>query len=112
MRSSIMIMTWQHLKTWSLTVLLAGSVLTATHAADKPALRADKTQAVEITRIKPSKGDVRNAKKKTGVEAADPAIFAIKVHVTMPPPGAQGYVLYIGDAKIAQYGEFSEGIFF
>ena len=30
----------------------------------------------------------------------------------MPPAGGRGYILYLGDKKIDEYGGFDEGIFF
>jgi len=103
--------TCQTLKTVLLAMLLSAAIGAVAVAADKPALRPGKNQAIEVHRIKPSAADIRKAKKKPAA-AGGPEVHAVKIYVEMPAPSAKAYVLYIGDTRIEQYGGFAEGIFF
>lgn len=97
-----------------LVLVLAGGF--AAFGADKPSLRAGKERAIEVVKINPSKADLRKIHLKRQREGADQAqeaeVYLVKLHVNMPPPRAEGHVLYIGDTKVDAYGPFAEGIFF
>jgi len=82
----------------------------------KPALKANKTNAIEIAQIDPSPGDVKRIeqkRKKAGATAngAEDQVHVVKIYVDLPTPGAAAPVFYIGDEKIEEYGSFNEGIF-
>lgn len=97
-----------------LIAILTGAFLVSAQA-DKPTLRPGK-DPVEVVQVNPSKGDLRNIKIKRQREGADQSqeaeVHVIKLHVQMPPPRGEAYVLYVGDTKINAYGGFAEGIYF
>jgi hypothetical protein len=111
-----MLMTWNTIKTLSLVALLTGSFPGLAYASEKPELRAGKSPAIEIVKIKPSAGDLRKAKEKHKSDSTstnqDEQVHVVKIYVTMPPARGKGWNLYVGDTKIEEYGGFGEGIFF
>jgi len=102
----------------SLIALLGSLSLFTAQAGEKPALQSGKNPAIEVTRINPSKGDLRKMEKKrsqggaAAAQAGEAQVHVVKLHVKMPPPTDQAWVLYIGDTKIREYGAFPGGIFF
>jgi hypothetical protein len=111
----------KNIKTLCLSVLTGASVAVSVSAQEKPSLREGKNPAIEVTRINPSKGDIGRIERKRKLEgggaatagvARESQVHVVKLYVKMPPPQAKAYPLYIGDARIDEYGSFPEGIFF
>lgn len=111
-----MLKNMNHLKNLALLCVLTVGFGFIARAADKPSIRQGKERAIQVIKINPSKADLRKVQQRRQREGADqaqaPDVYAVKLHVNMPPPRAEGYVLYIGDTKIDAYGPFAEGIFF
>jgi hypothetical protein len=80
-------------------------------AAEKPALRPG-SNPIKVSRISPSSADLQKARHKAPNDPQGHQVHVVKLYVTMPPPGAELYELYIGDERIEEYGSFDEGIFF
>jgi hypothetical protein len=105
--------TWKHIITLSLFALLGSPSVMPTNAAERPAIRQGKNPPMDVTRINPSKGDLRKAKhRQQDVPDQEVQVHAVRLHVDMPPAGGEAYLLYIGDALVQEYGSFSDGIFF
>lgn len=102
---------------------LATTFLFAALAALAPASFAAPTAtAVTVTPAVPESGDsaaIAWEKAKAGkdsetaaAEAAADPVYIVKVYVKLPPPGAEGYRLWIGDEEVREYGSFRHGLFF
>src|SRR6185436_19669840 len=113
-----MITTIKCIRTVSLIALLGSLALFTAQAGEKPAVLNGKNPAIEVTRINPSKADLRKLEKKRSQDGAPAAqageaqVHVVKLHVKMPPPTDQAWVLYVGDTRIREYGSCADGIFF
>lgn len=102
---------------------LATTFLFAAFASLAPAsFAAPSATAVTVTPAVPESGDsaaIAWEKAKAGrdaskaaAEAAEEPVYIVKVYVKLPPAGAEGYRLWIGDEEVREYGSFRHGLFF
>lgn len=111
-----MLPTIQRLVQHSICLMLSCAALSTLRAAERPEFHAG-PGVIQILRIKPSEGDRQRIQRHLDSQGrafngAEDQVHVVKIHVTMPPPGAVLQTLYIGDKKIEEYGEFEGGIFF
>src|SRR5687768_6305937 len=105
-----------NMNAFMLVTLLAGALIISATAAEKPSIRPGRERVIEVIKVNPSKGDLRNIRIKRqregGDQAQEPEVHVVKLHVRMPPARAEGHVLFVGETKVNAYGPFPEGIFF
>src|SRR5436190_1009928 len=111
-----MLTTCKRITTVSIMIILGSLLVEPVCADERPSIREGKSPVIDITRIKPSNGDLRRIRQKQKEETAgvkqEDQVFAVRIYVKMPRAGARGWELYLGDVKIEEYGSFVEGIFF
>src|SRR5581483_6895291 len=98
---------WNNIKSTLVAVFVVGGWVLSVSAQQKPALREDKTPAIEVVRVNPSAGDRRRLQNKLKAEAAvtglaavtrEEPVHVIKLHVNMPPAQDKACALYVGAA--------------
>jgi hypothetical protein len=99
---------------------LAAAVFAAATLAARPAAaqapEGFHLHAVTVSPAQPGKGDeerIKWRKKKLEDKSEGPSpVYIVKLYAEVPPAGARGYKLFVGEEPIREFGSFSEGIFF